>query len=136
MNHFSSIIISDISLKYSLKNDTNCSGENFSEILVNHSISEKKIAIFLSSQSRFIFHSSDNISLATSAETYSESALFNLVLFLFSIKYFTILEIARDNINDRNNSIGKFNNVVVSIVIYKTHNTKRDTRAKLLNTNT
>jgi hypothetical protein len=109
INHFSSIIISDISLKYSLRNHTSSSGENFSDILVNHSISEKKIAIFLFSQSKFTFQSQDNISFATSTDTYSESALFNLALFLFSIKYLTVFEIANDKTNQTNSSTGKFN---------------------------
>jgi hypothetical protein len=55
-----------------------------------------------------IFHSQDNISLATASETYSERALFNLVLFLFSIRYLTVFDNAKENINQTNNSIGKF----------------------------
>ncbi|EFK97341.1 hypothetical protein LDC_0620 [sediment metagenome] len=46
INHFSSIIIFDIADKYSLKNATNFSGENFSEIVVNQAISEKNIDTF------------------------------------------------------------------------------------------
>jgi hypothetical protein len=105
INHFSSIIISDISLKYSLRNQTNSSGENFSDIVVNHSISEKKIAIFLFSQSKFNFHSHDKISSATSFETYSDKALFNFDLRLFSTTYLIIFETVNDKIKAKKNSI-------------------------------
>jgi hypothetical protein len=99
-------MILDISLKYSLRNHTNCSGENFSEILVNHSISEKKIAMRLFSQSKLTFHSQDKISLAISSETYSDNALLSLILFLFSIKYLTTFDIASEKIKARANSTG------------------------------
>ncbi|MDP2396437.1 MAG: hypothetical protein Q8S84_06450 [bacterium] len=85
MYHLSDIIILDISPKYSLRNNTNSSGDNFSDILVNHSISEKNIAISFFSQFKLISHAHDNISFATSSETYSDRALFNFVLCLFSI---------------------------------------------------
>jgi hypothetical protein len=136
INHFSSIIILDISVKNSLKNFTNSSGENFSEILVNHSISEKKIAISFFSQSKLIFHSHDNISRAISTETYSESALFNFVLCLFSIKYLTIFDNVRDRNIDIKNSKGKFINVFVNNGKNKTHKIKIETKAILLKTRT
>jgi hypothetical protein len=71
---------------------------------VNHSISENNIAIFLFSQSKFIFPAPDNISAAISFETYSHNALFNLFLCLFSIIYLNIFEIANENIREKNNS--------------------------------
>jgi len=108
INHFSSIIISDILLRYSLRNQTKSSGENCSDILVNHSISEKNMATFLFSQSKFTLPSPDNISLATSEDTYSERALFNLVLFLLSIKYLNKFDIDNEKITDNINSAGKF----------------------------
>jgi len=104
MNHFLSIIRLDILLKYSLRNDTNFSGENFSDTLVNHSISEKNIVTFLFSQSKFIFHDQDNISAAISLDTYSERALFNFHFCLFSIRYLTIFDIVKDNISEKINS--------------------------------
>jgi hypothetical protein len=66
---------------------------------VNHSISEKNIAVFLSSPSKLIFHEPDNISAAISLDTYSHKALFNLFLCLFSIIYLNILERANQNIS-------------------------------------
>jgi hypothetical protein len=117
INHFSSNIISDISLKYSLKNPTNSSGENFSDIVVNHSMSEKNIEISFHSQFKFTFQSQDNISFATSSETYSERALLSLVLFLFSIKYLTIFEIHSDKTKATTNSTGKFNIKYVKYII-------------------
>ncbi|MBT6778457.1 hypothetical protein HOA93_01385 [bacterium] len=106
INHFSSIIMLDISLRYSLRKDTNNSGENCSDILVNHSMSEKNIQISLFSQSKLTLQSPDNISCATSSDTYSESALFNLVLCLFSIKYLATFETVKESIKAINNSIG------------------------------
>jgi hypothetical protein len=85
--------------RYCLKNFTNISGVNFSEIVVNHSISEKNIVIFLLSPSKLIFHDQERISAAISLETYSHNALLSLFLCLFSIKYFTIFAQASEIIN-------------------------------------
>ncbi|MGB2110476.1 MAG: hypothetical protein ACPHY8_00645 [Patescibacteria group bacterium] len=104
INPLKSSIISDILDRYSLKNLTNVSGVNFSEIEVNHSISEKNIVIFLLSPSRFIFPDPDKISAAISFETYSHRALFNLFLCLFSIKYFTIFAQAKEIMSHTINS--------------------------------
>ncbi|MEA3387263.1 MAG: hypothetical protein U9Q66_02540, partial [Patescibacteria group bacterium] len=78
--------------KYSLKNHTSSSGDSFSDIVVNHAISEKKIEIFFLSQLRFTFHSQFNISSAISFETYSDNAFDNFTLFLSSITYLIIKE--------------------------------------------
>jgi hypothetical protein len=94
----SSRIILDIDERYSLKNLTKSSGVNFSEIVVNHSISEKNIAIFFCSPSRFIFHDQESISDAISFDTYSHNALFNLFLCLFSIIYLKIFDNAKPKI--------------------------------------
>jgi ABC-type multidrug transport system permease subunit len=137
MNHFSSIIISDISDKNSLRNATSSSGSNFSEIVVNHSISEKYIAKFFLSQSKFIFHEFDNTSSAIAFETYSESALFNLFLFLFSTIYFTVFEIVRDNTRAKNSSNKWFKRYDVNIRIVIGNITKNiDVIAILLKTST
>jgi hypothetical protein len=98
------MIIVDISHKYSLRKNTSSSGESFSDMLVNHSRSEKNIATFLFSPSRFTFQVQDNISDAISSETYSDSALFNFAFCLFSNKYFTVLDRVRDIINAKSNS--------------------------------
>jgi hypothetical protein len=97
-------MIVDISDRYCLRNETSTSGVNFSEIVVNHSISEKNIAIFFVSPSRFTFHEPDKISAAISLETYSHKALLSLFLCLFSIKYLIILAQAREIINHKINS--------------------------------
>jgi hypothetical protein len=60
------MITFDNVLKYSLKNHTRISGVNFSEIVVNPSISEKNIAMRLFSPSRFTLPSHDKISFAIS----------------------------------------------------------------------
>gem|GEM_PF-752831 len=96
INHLFVIIISDIFSRYSFKKDISFSGENFSLIVVNHSISEKKTDIVLLSHSKLIIHEDDNISSTISFETYSESALLNFNLSLFSIKYLTIFEITTE----------------------------------------
>jgi hypothetical protein len=101
-------MIFDISHRYSLKKCTRSSGENFSEIVVNHSISEKKIAILLFSHSKFTFHAPDNISVAISFETYSHSALLSFCLCLFSIIYFIIFDETRDKNSAKISSVGKF----------------------------
>jgi len=99
INHLSSIIILLIAQRYSLRNITSSSGFIFSEILVNHSISEKKIDILFLSHSNFIFHESFNISLAISLEIYSQRALSIFFLSLFSVKYLEIFENVTDKIN-------------------------------------
>jgi hypothetical protein len=49
-------------------------GVNFSDIVVNHSISEKNIVILFSSPSKLTFPAPDNISAAISFDTYSHKA--------------------------------------------------------------
>jgi hypothetical protein len=97
INHFSSKIRFDISQRNSLKNATNSSTFIFSDMLVNHSISEKYIVTLFISQSRFIVQLLETISSAMALETYSDKALLSLILSLFSSKYFMIFEIDKDS---------------------------------------
>jgi hypothetical protein len=92
-------MILDIAHKYSLRNSTNFSAFIFSEIVVNQAISEKKIDIFLFSQSSFKSQLSVKILFAISLEIYSLKAFTNIFLFLFSIKNLTKLE----KVNHKNN---------------------------------
>jgi hypothetical protein len=68
------MIILDILERYSLRKLTNITGVNFSDIVVNHSISEKNIVILFSSPSKFTLPAPDNISAAISFDTYSHNA--------------------------------------------------------------
>jgi hypothetical protein len=76
-------------------------------MVVNHSISEKNIAILLFSPSKLTFPAQDKISVAISFETYSHKALLNFCLCLFSIIYFIILEETNERNNAKINSVGK-----------------------------
>jgi hypothetical protein len=73
-------------------------------MLVNHSISEKNIANFLTSQSSFISHEFDNISFTIAFETYSDKALLSFSLLSFSVKYFIIFQIIIEKGKAKNNS--------------------------------
>jgi hypothetical protein len=108
INHLSFRITSDILVKYFFKKEINFSGENFSLIVVNHSISEKKIANLFFSQSKLIAQAQESISSAISFDTYSERAVFNLFLSLFSIIYFTIFDKTAESRIDKISSKGKF----------------------------
>jgi hypothetical protein len=93
----------DISQRNSLKNLTNSSTSIFSDILVNHSISEKYIATLFLSQSKFIVQELESISSAIALDTYSDNALLSLDLSLFSTRYLITFEIDKDKISAKNN---------------------------------
>jgi hypothetical protein len=116
MNPLLSIMISDISRIYSLRNARSHSGEYASEIVVKPSISEKNMLIRFFSPSSFIFHSPERISWAISFETYSQRALLSFHFSLFSTRYLTRFEEVSDIMSAKISSVGKLMTMFVKMI--------------------